>query len=129
MSTPAEGGEAARLVRTVVCAYRRELPVAWLQVFRRFEHAIDRAGLDVRVRLYPIEELPKSFEVLVVPPELRARAAAVARGAWVIAATRETAAAAAMELLAELSAGSSLRAERRQPGAPRTVTLRGYEEL
>lgn len=130
MSAPVERGKAPRLVRTIVCAYTRDaLPVSWLQVFRRFEHAIDRAGLDVRVRLHPIEDLPESFEILVIPPELRIRSLMAPRAAKVIVTTREHAAAAATELLAEIQAGSALRAEPRQPGAPRVVTRRGYEEL
>lgn len=127
MSEPAEG---PRLVRTVVCAYARDaLPVSWLQVFRRFEHVLGKAGLDVRVRLHPLEDLPDSFEVLVIPPELRIRAITAAHGAKVIVTTREYAASAATELLAELRTGTSLRAEPRDPGAPRIVTRRGYEEL
>src|SRR5207244_4112468 len=48
------------LVRTIVCSYTRdELPAAWLAVFRRFERVIERAGLRVRVRLDPLEELPE----------------------------------------------------------------------
>lgn len=127
MSEPAEG---PRLVRTVVCAYALDaLPVSWLQVFRRFEHAMGKAGLAVRVRLHPLEDLPESFDVLVIPPELRIRAMAAAHGAKVIVTTRESAAGAATELLAEIEAGTSLRAEPRDTGAPRIVTRRGYEEL
>lgn len=130
MSTPVDGGDGTRLVRTIVCAYTRDaLPVSWLQVYRRFEHAIARAGLDVRVRLHPIEDLPESFEVLVIPPELRIRSLVAARGAKVIVTTREHAATAATELLAEIERGASLRAERRPPDAPRIVTRRGSEEL
>lgn len=117
-------------MRTIVCAYARDaLPVSWLQVFRRFQRAIERAALDVRVRLHPIDDLPESYEVLVVPPELRARADGLTGGARVIATTREDALAAVTALLAELQAGSSLRAESRRPDAPRVVVQRGYEEL
>lgn len=130
MSTPAGRAEVPRLVRTVVCAYARDaLPVAWLQVFRRFEHVMARAELDVRVRLHPLEDLPETFEVLVVPPELRIRSLLAARGAKVVVTDRENAAASATGLLGELEAGTSLRAERRKPGAARIVTRRGYEEL
>ena len=55
----------ARVIRTVVCAFSRdELPADDLQVFRRFEHSMKKAGLDVRVRLEPIEQLPEQFDVL-----------------------------------------------------------------
>ncbi|MBM4433679.1 MAG: hypothetical protein FJ028_00940 [Chloroflexi bacterium] len=130
-AAPADGGEGgARLVRTIVCAYARDaLPVAWVQVFRRFEHTFTRAGLDVRVRLHPIDDLPETYEVLVIPPDLRLRSLLTPRGAKVIVTTRENAAAAATDLLAEVQEGSKLRAEPRRADAPRIVTRRGYEEL
>lgn len=117
-------------VRTVVCAYSvAELPASWVQVFRRCERAFARAQLDVRVRLYPLEDLPESYEVLIVAPELRDRAAAVARGARVITATREDALAAVTELIREIERGETLTAGRVRPGAPRVVLVRGGEEL
>ena len=118
------------LVRTIVCTYtRQELPAPWLQVFRRFERIVERAGLRVRVRLDPLEELPESFEVIVVPPELRERARALAGDARVVATTRAEATAAANDLLRELEAGVTLRAERVRPGEPRIVVHRGPEIL
>lgn len=106
-----------------------ELPASWVQVFRRCERAVARAGLDVRVRLYPLEDLPESFQVLIVAPELRERAEAVARGAPVIAMTRENALVALTALLSEIERGKTLRAERVRPGAPRVVVVRGGEEV
>ncbi|MGH2796822.1 MAG: hypothetical protein ACRDM0_03895, partial [Thermoleophilaceae bacterium] len=92
----ASSGRAPRLVRTVVCGYSRdELPVAWLQVFRRFEASLARARLRVRVRLVPLEELPEAFEVLIVPEHLRERAVAAAPDARLIVTAREAAHAAA----------------------------------
>jgi hypothetical protein len=119
-----------RLVRDIVCAYTRtELPTAWLQVHRRFEHAFKRAGLRVRVRLYPIEELPERYDLLVVAPELADEAARIAPGVRVVRATRQDAATVAAELVKEIEAGTTLYAERAKPGEPIVVTHRGPEIL
>ena len=118
------------LVRTIVCAYSvNELPVSWLQVFRRFENAVARAKLAVRVRLYPLEGLPDRFEVLVVPPELREQAESVAGRARLIVTTREDALTATAALIGEIEAGVTLRAERAVAGSPKVVVVRGGEEL
>ncbi len=124
-------GTVPRVVSTIVCAYsREELPVAWLQVFHRFERAVEQSGLSIRVRLLPLEELPEAFEVLVVAPELVERATALGMGARVVAVTRPKARETAEGLLAELRAGSGpLEAEVRQADAPRIVGRRGSEEL
>jgi len=118
------------LVRTIVCAYSvDELPVSWLQVFRRCENAVARAKLAIRVRLYPLEGLPEAFEVLVVSPEMRERAESVARGARVVTTTREDALTAITDLIAEIKAGLTLRAARAVEGGPKVVVIRGGEEL
>ncbi len=121
--------DAPRLVSTIVCAFSRELPTSWLAVFHRFERQFQRAGLRTRVRLFALDDLPETFEVLVVPPELAQRAEALAGGARVIATTRSDAAAAAAALLREIEEGRSLYAERMQPGEPKIVIHRGMEEL
>lgn len=119
-----------RLVRSIVCAYTRdELPTSWLQVFRRFEHEVRRAGLRVRVRLDPLEELPEGYEVVVVAPELEARARELAPGARIVAVTRADAAAAAAGLVAELERGETIWAERASPDDPVVVVHRGPEIL
>ena len=60
------------MIRTVVCAFsKEELPADDVQVFRRFEAMVAKAGWDIRVRLEPIEELPPQYDVLVVSPALR----------------------------------------------------------
>ena len=118
------------LVRTIVCAYSLDaLPVSWMQVSRRCERAIARADLDVRVRLYPLEDLPETFEVLIVAPELRESAVAVARGARVLTTTREDALETITELIREIEAGETLHAERVVAGAPKVAVHRGGEEL
>lgn len=118
------------LVRTVVCGYLlTELPASWVQVFRRCERAFARAKLDVRVRLYPLEDLPETFEVLIVAPELSQRAEAVSRGARVILMTRENALTVVGELIREIEGGEILRAEHVRPDAPHLVLMRGSEEL
>ena len=123
-------GEPRRLVRTIVCAYSRdELPTSWLQVFRRFDRAVARAGLRIRVRLLPLEELPEGFEVLVVAPQLRQRAEALPTDARIVCTTRELAAVAVDELLRELEGGRSIYAERADPNEPRIVVHRGSEVL
>ena len=119
-----------RLVRDIICAFTQtELPTSWLQVHRRFEHTAKRAGLRVRVRLLTIEDLPERFEILVVPPELAAKAAAVARDARVIVTTRQDAATAATELVREIEEGTTLYAERVTGDEPLIVTHRGHEIL
>ena len=116
-------------MRTVVCAYAEELPAAWLQVFRRFERAFARARLRVRVRLLPLHDLPESFEVLVVSPELRDQAEALGTGAHLVSATRELAGVAADDLVRDLRSGRSIYADEARRNDPKVVTLRGTEEL
>ena len=125
-----EGQPEARVIRTVVCAFSRdELPADDVQVFRRFEHSMKKAGLDVRVRLEPIEELPEQLDVLVVSPALEKKAAAVAGDAIVMVTTRQTAAEAADRLLAEIARGYPITAAKKDPNAPIIVRRRGYEIL
>ncbi|HLG74239.1 MAG TPA: hypothetical protein VK009_27780 [Chloroflexota bacterium] len=116
-----------RLVRTLVCGYSLgELPTPWLMTFHRFEAALERAGLDVRVKLAPLEDLPEEpFEVLVVPPELGARAAALDTGAYVIPTSSTEALMAIERLLALVEAGDELTAQPLDPGAPRVERYRG----
>ena len=114
----------ARVIRTVVCAFADDL-----QVFRRFEHSMKKAGLDVRVRLEPIEQLPEQFDVLVVSPALERRANQVGGDAIVMVTTRQTAASAADRLLAEIARGYPITAARKDPNAPHIVRRRGYEVL
>ena len=92
-----------RLVRTIVCAYGEELPTSWVQVFHRFERAAERAGLRIRVRLLPLDDLPESFEVLVVPPDLERRARALGTEARLVTTTRQRAPTAASEKAHALS--------------------------
>jgi hypothetical protein len=123
-------GAERRLVRTIVCAYvQAELPTPWLAIFHRFERVMEKAALRIRVRLFPLEALPESFEVLVVPPELREAAEALATGARLIVTTRPDAPAAAADLLREIEAGETLYAEKVQPGEPRIMTHRGPDIL
>ena len=120
----------AKVVRTIVCAFSRaELPADDLQVFRRFEHSVRKAGWDIRVRLEPIEELPPSYEVLVVSPVLRQSAERIGGDAILMITTRQTAAAAVDKLLAEIERGFPLTAARKDPNAPKIVTHRGMEIL
>lgn len=119
-----------RLVRTIVCAYTRdELPAWWVQVHRRFERAVQRAGLAVRVRLEPLEDLPDDFEIIVVAPELAHRADAHGNAARVTRVTRQDAASVAAELVRELESGAAIYAERAKAGAPKIVVHRGSEIL
>lgn len=129
MSQTSDGHER-RLVRTIVCAYTQaELPTPWLAIFHRFERVMEKAGLRIRVRLFPLEELPEAFEVLVVPPELQAAAEALQTGARIIVTSRAEAPAAADALLRELERGETLYAERVRPGEPKIMTHRGGEIL
>lgn len=115
-----------RLVRAIVCAYTRdELPASWVQVFRRFERTVERARLRVRVRLEPLEELPESFEVIVVAPELAERARTLAPDAHLLTATRQDAANVSAALIRELAEGRSLYADGTVAGEPRIVVHRG----
>lgn len=119
------------MIRSIVCAFtREELPTSWLQVFRRFEHAITKAGWKIRVRLEPLEQLPEQYDLIVVSPDLRARAeAATTNGAFVFVTTRQSAADAADQLLRELARGDVLHAEKADPNAPKIVTHRGMEMI
>ena len=88
-----------------------------------------KAGLDVRVRLEPIEALPDRVDVLVVSPALAKKSESVAGDAIVMVTTRLTAAEAADRLLAEIARGYPITAAKRDPNAPHVVTRRGYEVL
>jgi hypothetical protein len=129
-SRPTESPQERRLVRTIVCAYTQaELPTPLLAIFHRFQKVMQRSGLRIRVRLFPLEELPETFEVLVVPPELREAAEALESGARVIVTSRAEAAGASAGLLAEIEGGLTLYAERAQPGDTEIITFRGAEIL
>lgn len=118
------------LVRTIVCAYTRdELPTSWLQVHRRFEHEVKKAGLRIRVRLEPLEDLPDAYEIVVVPPDLRTRAYALAPEGRILTATREDCAQKAQDLVRYLELGETLYAERASPDEPMVVVHRGPEIL
>lgn len=118
------------LVRTIVCAYTRdELPTSWIQVHRRFEHEVKKAGLRIRVRLEPLEELPESYEVIVVPPDLRHRAYESAQQGRILTATRDDCAQKAQDLVRYIELGETLYAERASPDEPIVVVHRGPEIL
>lgn len=106
-----------------------ELPTSWVQVHRRFDHAVKRAGLRIRVRLLPIEELPERADVLVVPPAFAATAAELVPDLRIVVATREDAAAAAAALVREIGEGVTLTAERATGNEPLVVTHRGPRVL
>lgn len=130
MSGQTSNAEERRLVRTIVCAFiQAELPTPWLAIFHRFERVMQKAGLKVRVRLLPLETLPETFEVLVVPPEIREAAEALQTGARLIVTTRAEAPAAAAELLREIERGETLYAEKVRPGEPKIMTHRGSDIL
>jgi len=123
-------GQERLLVRTIVCAYTQaELPTPWLAIFHRFERVMEKARLRIRVRLFPLEELPEGFEVLVVPPELQEAAEALQTGARIIVTTRAEAPAAADALLREIELGETLYAEKVRPGEPKIMTHRGGDIL
>jgi hypothetical protein len=118
------------LVRTIVCAFTQvELPTPWLAIFHRFERVMEKAGLRIRVRLFPLEKLPESFEILVVPPELADAAAALETRARIIVTSRADAPAAADALLKEIERGETLYAEKVRPGEPKIMTHRGGDVL
>ena len=117
------------MVRTIVCAFEREaqVPAAWFQVHRRFEHAIAKNGLKIRLRMDAIEDLPPAYDLLVVPPELRETAEQLAGDAFVFVTTREAVAGAVDTFMKELARGDVLTAEKADPNAPKIVTHRGME--
>ena len=130
MSGQTSNGQERRLVRTIVCGFiQAELPTPWLAIFHRFERVMEKAGLRIRVRLFPLEALPETFEVLIVPPQLQAAAEALQTGARLIVTTRADAPAAAAELLREIELGETLYAEKVQPGEPKIMTHRGNDIL
>ncbi len=119
-----------RVIRTIVCAFsKEELPADDLQVFRRFEHSVKKAGWAIRVRLEPIEALPEHYDVLVVSPALRATAEKLEGDALLVVTTRQNAGAAADQLLREIERGDPITAERADPNAPKIVRHRGMEIL
>lgn len=119
----------ARMVRTIVCAFKDELPADDLQIFRRFEAMVARGGWDIRVRLEPIEQLPSQYDVLVVSPGLRERAEKLETDALLVVTTRAGAGPSADQLLKEIERGDILTAQKRDPNAPKIVKRRGYEVL
>ncbi len=130
LSGQTSGGAEPLLVQTIVCAYTQaELPTPWLAIFHRFERVMEKAGLRIRVRLFPLEQLPESFEVLVVPPELQAAAEALQTGARIIVTSRPEAPAAADALLREIERGETLYAEKVRAGEPKIMTHRGGDIL
>jgi hypothetical protein len=130
LSGQTSGGAQPLLVRTIVCAYTQaELPTPWLAIFHRFERVMEKAGLRIRVRLFPLEELPESFEILVVPPELETAADALQTGARIIVTSRPEAPAAADALLREIERGETLYAEKVREGEPKIMTHRGGDIL
>ena len=130
MSGQPTPGREPRMIRTVVCAFsKEELPADDVQVFRRFEAMVAKAGWDIRVRLEPIEELPPQYDVLVVSPALRERAEKLETEALLIVTTRANAGPAVDQLLKEIERGDPITALKRDPNAPKIVTRRGYEIL
>jgi hypothetical protein len=116
------------MIQTIVCAFtREELPTSWLQVHRRFEHLIGKAGLKIRLRLEAIQDLPPQFDLLVVPPELREIAERVRGEAFLFVTTRQSVADAAGTLMREIARGEVVTAEKADPNAPKIVTHRGME--
>ncbi len=119
-----------RTIRTIVCAFSRdELPESDVAVYRRFDHAVRKAGWAIRVRLEPLEALPEQYDVLVVSPALRSAAEKLEGDALLVVTTRQNAGAAADQLLREVERGDPVRAERADPNAPKIVTHRGMEIL
>ena len=130
LSGQTSDGAQPLLVRTIVCAYTQaELPTPWLAIFHRFERVMEKAGLRIRVRLFPLEELPETFEVIVVPAELQAAAPALQTGARIIVTSRPEATAAAAALLREIERGETLYAEKVRAGEPKIMTHRGGDIL
>jgi hypothetical protein len=130
LSGQTSGDAAPLLVQTIVCAYTQaELPTPWLAIFHRFERVMEKAGLRIRVRLFPLEELPETFEIIVVPPELHVAAEALQTGARIIVTTRAEAPAAADALLREIERGETLYAEKVREGEPKIMTHRGGDIL
>lgn len=103
--------------------------MSWVQVFHRFEGAVARAGLAVRVRLLPLEELPETYEVLVVAPGLLPRVEALGTEVRILSVAREQAHEAARGLVGDLESGGPIYARTVGPKAPRIVVHRGSEEL
>ena len=130
MSGQTSDGVERVLVRTIVFAFTQtELPTPWLAIFHRFERVMEKAGLRIRVRLFPLEKLPESFEILVVPTELGDAAVALQTGARIIVTSRADAPAAADALLKEIERGETLYAEKVRPGEPKIMTHRGGDVL
>ena len=91
---------------------------------------MDRAGLEVKVKLAPLEDLPEEpFEVLVVPPDLTAMAQALNTGPYLLTTTAANAIQAINGLLAKFAEGSDLVADPLDSSAPRIERYRGFLPL
>ncbi len=125
------GPSQPTLIRTIVIGYSRgELPTPWLVTFHRFEHAMSRAGVNIRVRLDPLEEWPEEgAEMLIVPPDLVETAKKLNTGAIIIAATSGDAVNTINRLLEQLTAGTEIRAEPIDPDAPHIIRYKGLLPL
>lgn len=122
--------KSPRIIRRVVCGYRLDsLPGEWLQAWRRLDRAMQRAGLNVKVSLDPLDDLPSDADILVVPPELENEAGAVAPpGVGLIVTSPTEATATFARLVESLAAGREITADRivaADPTEPRIVTYRG----
>ena len=119
-----------RVIRTIVCVFSKgEMPADDVQIFRRFEASVQRAGWDIRVRFEPLEEIPVAYDVLVVNEPYRERAASMEADAILIVTTRATVGPAAEQLMREIERGDVLTATKRDPNAPKIVKRRGFEVL
>ena len=116
-----------RLVRRIACGYAPgRLPGEWLQTWRRLASSLERAGLDVRATLDPLDELPADADVLLLPPELAAPGGfPPPAGPLLITTSAADAPRVLDELVARIAAGADLTANRLDPDAPRVVTYRG----
>jgi len=123
-----------KVVRRVVCSYKLGwLPGDWLQTWRRLDRVFSRAELNVKATLAPLEDLPEDTDILVVPPDLREAAYAVARPGMPILVTPAGAAAGAFaDLVSRLKAGTEFTAEKVDPDLkdkPKIVSYRGHTLL
>ena len=118
----------------MVCGYRLGfLPGEWLQTWRRLERVLQRAELNVKATLAPLEDLPEDVGVLVVPPDLSEAARdAAPPGTPILVTPASSAAGAFADLVRRLEAGEELTAHKIDPAeasGPKIVTYRGHTRL
>lgn len=56
---------------SVICGHPEgTLPTAWFRTYKQLKRKLKRTGLNARVAMAPLSELPAGIDVLILPPTL-----------------------------------------------------------